>query len=228
MKTNRLQIIVVVATLMMAMISCEEWGFINPFMPIVHGMRSEPISMRVTSEEWGLDNELFCCDSIYRQGESMNYTTRFIKQEYIDNDGKVDTIEMYQYLLVFYATCYSSLNDDAEIRFYIEIAGYQPWKIGQTYHFNTLDDESVYSRVTYEREDFERTASSFGYNVDGWICLTSHNNSDMIYHSDFDGEFEMTLTNKDNPNDCLFVKNGVFINAPFCYPNNNMHDSITD
>lgn len=227
-KTNKLQI-VAIAVLMVTMTSCE-WGFINPFKPIFEGWRSEPISMRVTSKGLGLDNELFYRDSIYRQGESENFTKRFVKQEYIDNNGKIDTIEKHQYMLGFYVECCSSsLYDDTEIRICIEIAGYQPWGIGQTYHFNTLDDEFMHSRVhVYRGEHFELVANSFQYNVDGWIRITSHNASDMICHSDFDGEFEMTLTNKDNPNDCILVKNGVFRNAPFHYPNHNMYDSVID
>ena len=225
MKTNRLQIIVVIAILMAIVTSCE----FNPFMPIVHGMRSEPISMRVTSEKWGFDNELFYRDSIYRVGASEHYTKRFIKQEYIDNDGRIDTIEVYKYMLGFNTTCYSSsLGNDAEINIYINIAGNQPWKIGQTYHLNALDDDYMRLFITYEREGFELAASQNGYSIDGWIRLNSHKDSDMIDHSDFDGEFEMTLIGKDNPNDCIFVKNGVFINAPFHYPNRNIYDSITD
>ena len=224
MKTNKLRI-VAISMLMATMTSCE-WGFINPYEPIFRGWRSEPLSMRVTCEELGYDNELFCGDSIYRQGSSENYTKRVILHEYIDGNGKTDTIEVYKYMLGFFCTCHSSsLDDDAKIRVGIEIEGYQPWKFGQTY---PLDDEFMLFRIIYEREDFELSAGSYQYNVDGWIRITSHNDSDMIEHSDFDGEFEMILTKKDNPNDRILIKNGVFRNAPFHYPNHNMNDSITD
>ncbi len=227
MKTNKLQI-VAIAMLMATMTSCE-WELINPFMPVVYGMRSEPISMRVTGEELGFDNELFYMDSIYRQGDAYNSITRRVYQKVIEDNGKVDTVTMveHQLSMLTEGVCRASSSDSIHLDFKMQFFLDKPWEIGYTHHFHIVENEDIappfgrfndYVYVEIEKlraGDIPQILSIGACNVEGWIRLTSFSDNSIPGHTDISGEFEITLTHREDPNKRIYIQNGTFENVAF-------------
>lgn len=51
--------------------------------------------------------------------------------------------------------------------------------------------------------------------VEGWIRLTSFRESSIPGHTDLSGEFEVTLTHREDPNKRIYITNGTFENVAF-------------
>ena len=207
MKTNKLYI-VAIAILIAIMVSC---GILSPYE---YGWRYESGAVNVTSNEFGLDNELlFYGDSIYQRGDAYNMISGKIDKEYIDNNGKVDTIEKTIYFITLNSYNFYSSDKSYCVGILFTIGNDEPFEVGQKYYlqYNTAEDwdwrKGTICVDINHREPYERLMDR-PHISDGWICLQSVNRNGNERHAIVDLEFEITLTDSQNPDNKIYLTNG--------------------
>ncbi len=229
MKTNKLRIVAIVM-LMATMTSCENLAreiFTNSIFDLIDpddiGWRVEPCSMTIRDTQGRYQDVLFEADSVYYRDYYPSSVRRPIKNvELVDNGAMVDTIRHYYYEFTFAQNCfYTSQNiDNIGLTLNFVLRSWEPFELGKEYTFEDKYDyfhkegalDSDLS-VTITHPDVESVYSD-NYDKDILLRLTSIGNTKGGFMT-LDGEFEFTLTNREDPTDILHITNGTFSNVAF-------------
>ncbi len=211
-------------------ISCENIAsdiFTNSIVDILNpsdiGWRVEPCSMTINDSQGYYQDVLLEADSVYYRDYYPSSVRRPIKNiEVVDNGATVDTIRHYFYEFTFAQNCsYTSQNiDDIELTLNFVLRSWEPFELGKEYTFEDKYDyfhkegplDSDLS-VTITHPDGESVYSD-NYDKDILLRLASTGNTKGGFMT-LDGEFEFTLTNREDPTDILHITNGTFSNVAF-------------